>query len=101
MHFNILKEIFFPSSKSLDIKPNPLLDGASNRGPAVCHPKHIKKCSNSTLFQAIYDYPGMARKRMSILGEMYKGMSRQMCCSFMCGTWREFMGSLDEFITAS
>lgn len=33
LHFNILRDLFFFSfqSKSFEIKPNPLLDGASNR----------------------------------------------------------------------
>lgn len=33
---------------------------------------NVKKCSNSTLFQAIYDYSAMAKKWMSISGKCVK-----------------------------
>lgn len=73
VHFNIPKEIpfFSPKINPLRLNPSLCLTGRVT-GVLQFVIQNLKKCSNSTLFQTIYDYSGIARKWMSILGKCVK-----------------------------
>lgn len=70
-----LKGFFFPLSESSEIKPELLLDGVRNTGPAACQLKYNK----STLFQVLDNYPGVTRKLMRVLVKCVK------VCQDKCG----------------
>lgn len=100
LHFNILRDLFFFQSKSFEIKPNPLLDGASNRVLQFASwnfKKHQHYIIPGHIWLSRHD-----QKTDEHVGEMCQGVSRQMCWFFSCGSCREpFTGSLDDFTSAS